>query len=264
MYTHSSLQDVFVFRNGHNHDTRRTSLARNALVQNKRLLANEKKRVQELGGLALKPQAILEEFGGSDAGLCRTRTTKAISNVLFAETRRSHRNGYTVSVDIDLTVKYLLRIGASFWLYYVKNETMELRLSESDFLNNADVLNMCSGAQFKDIHVMFPGSDRLAAVFGDCVSVDSTHNMCSARFPLYLGMVGDTNGKGHIITVSVLSSETAGAVGHALQFQKERAGLTHRIILLDNDGSEFSASSNVFLILHLFCADFMPSSISVW
>lgn len=151
----------------------------------------------------------------------------------------------TVSVVLVLTIKYLVQCCAKFWLYCVNEEREEYSLSELDFLRESDVIQACNGAHFMDIHVLFPGSERVAALFGDCVSVDSTHNMCSSRFPLYLGMVADTNRKGHIITVSLLSSETARAVGHALSFQKERAGLTHRSILLDKNGSEFSAVCSV-------------------
>lgn len=247
VYAHNpnAETDEVVFANGHNHNTRRSSPANNILPQNKRLLPHEKQRVRELSGYGMKPREILLQIGGTDAGDHRTRTTKSISNLTYAEKRKLYGSPSTVAVDMDLTVKYLSHVGAKFWIYCAKPDNEEVRLSEKDFLGNSVVTRVCDGAQFKDLHVLFPGCERMSALYGDCVSVDSTHNMCSARFPLYLGMVGDTNGKGHIITVSLLSTESARAVGHALQFQKERAGMTHRSILLDKDGTEFSAIADV-------------------
>lgn len=194
VFSHTPAPGEFLYPDGHNHDTRRTADVSNVLVQNKRLLPEESVRVRELGGLGLKPREILWELGGSDAAGGRTRTTKTISNVLATERRRVYGSGDTTSVDIDLTVQFLLKCRTLFWLYCVTKEGTEVRLDERMFLQGSDVVEFCAGSTFKDLHVLFPGSLRVAAMYGDCVSVDSTHNMCSARFPLYLGMVGDTNG----------------------------------------------------------------------
>lgn len=192
---HPQSDGTFVYEDGHNHDNRRTAMARNVLVQNKRLLPDEKNRVRELGGLGLKPRAILTDLGGADAGNGRTRTRKAILNVLSANRIALYGGVRNISVDMDLTVKFFLSCSANFWLYCATDKGVEIRLSGHDFLSNTGVVSSCSGARFKDLHVVFPGSNLIASVFGDCVSVDSTHNMCSAQFPLYLGIVADTNGK---------------------------------------------------------------------